>query len=99
MVDEATVECPKIASILSLLRVTLLCGYKVLWAESLILTQWHSLRVEASAPNIIPDHAVLKVDVRAYNHATLEKAVQAFKRIVKDRLSNITATVYIRPRN
>jgi amidohydrolase len=34
------------------------------------------------APNVIPDEAVLKVDIRAYNPAVLEQAVKAFRRIV-----------------
>lgn len=34
------------------------------------------------APNVIPDEAVLKVDIRAYNPEVLEKIVSAFKRVV-----------------
>ena len=34
------------------------------------------------APNVIPDEAVLKVDIRAYSPDVLTKAVHAFKRIV-----------------
>jgi amidohydrolase len=34
------------------------------------------------APNIIPDEAVLKVDIRAYSPETLAQVVSAFKRVV-----------------
>ncbi|KAE8440945.1 hypothetical protein EG329_006184 [Mollisiaceae sp. DMI_Dod_QoI] len=34
------------------------------------------------APNVIPDEAVLKIDIRAYSHSVLEKTVAAFKRVV-----------------
>jgi amidohydrolase len=35
-----------------------------------------------SAPNVIPDEAVLKVDIRAYSPAVLEQTVAAFRRVV-----------------
>jgi metal-dependent amidase/aminoacylase/carboxypeptidase family protein len=34
-------------------------------------------------PNVIPDVAVLKIDIRAYSPAMLEKTVAAFKRVVE----------------
>jgi len=35
------------------------------------------------APNVIPDLAILKVDIRAYSPALLEETVTAFKRVVE----------------
>jgi amidohydrolase len=35
------------------------------------------------APNVIPDVALLKIDIRAYSPAVLEKTVAAFKRVVE----------------
>jgi hippurate hydrolase len=44
------------------------------------------------APNVIPDVAVLKIDIRAYSPAVLEKTVAAFKRVVKAECEASAAT-------
>jgi amidohydrolase len=43
-------------------------------------------------PNVIPDVAVLKIDIRAYSPAVLEKTVAACKRVVKAECEASAAT-------